>query len=1052
MKKLLLFASVLSATAVFAGMQMKPVMMKELRSRQTVKENPLHTPKGQLKAAADTAAAVDTTASEPVATPDYYLSVPFDHSLGKYLDVKDKYTIIDANGDGRTWSLSSATYGVCLSPNTDAVQKADDWLISPAIELKAGKKYTMTLALTGGTASKPKATAGVFLGNAATVAAMTTKLVDYADRGAGSSYETVEADFEAEKDGFYYIGIHAVTDKALNNYTRTNRFIVKEYTPKVDPPAKGSMTWTVAPKGELKATVKYTAPTKTKTGAALEKITKVEIYNWVTGKDEYVTFDSVAPGQTLTCELRMLQGMNNKFRAVAYVNDTPGEMYESPRVFAGLDNPTMPANLKAKLSDDFKKVTLSWDAVPSVGPNGGYVDSTQVSYYIFDAFGSYTDPSIADTTGTSYTFDYSNVAGQDFVAYQVTAAVGLEYYSDAATSNIAIVGTPDALPWHESFTDGYYTQMMMVEPGSSSSVMRGTVFDNELQTNTDQEGAEPVYLNSHDADNGFFMMLPYQKDVFYGMQSAKIDVSTAGRPAFEFYYQGKGSKLEMMVANADGEFETVKAIDLKEDPTDAWTLARYDLSAYKAAPYIRIGIRMSAIHNTDTETWSVPLDNIRIIDLDKNDMRLCSFIAPESIIPGAPVEIKSSVENLSEGTMANATVVLSDAKGQMRASVQLDSIAAGVVRTFALPMTATIFDEDAENFTLAVQSDNDAVASNSSAAAKVKIDHLALPGVENLSASAQGPAVNLEWSAPAWESYKEAREVMEDFENPSYPLFSLKGFGGWTMVDVDKLKTYTFLKDENNPIRTQAQAFTLFNAEASGMPEDWYQDAQAHSGKNFLVAFSCQGTNDNWLISPALSGVAQTVSFWAKSFTIAFPESFEVYASSTGKELANFSKVETVTNYPADNRVPETWTEFSFDLPEGTQYFAVRHTSYDSYALYLDDFKFKAQGIFPADLQLTGYKVYNDRKHVAEVAENKAQHTAEVHGINTYHVSAVYNYGETRASAPVDVQVDLSGLENLKADKEARYFTVDGVEVNPANATKGVYIVKCGSKAYKIVK
>jgi len=142
---------------------------------------------------------------------------------------------------------------------------------------------------------------------------------------------------------------------------------------------------------------------------------------------------------------------------------------------------------------------------------------------------------------TSYTFDYSDIDGQDFVAYQVTASFQDDYYiSSASTSDIVIVGQPETLPFVDSFTDGNYAQMWAVDPDSQGDFMNGTLWDNELQTNADaEEGVEPEYLNSQDADNGFFLFLPYQKDATYGFFSTKIDISGAANPVFEFFLSGQ---------------------------------------------------------------------------------------------------------------------------------------------------------------------------------------------------------------------------------------------------------------------------------------------------------------------------------------------------------------------------------------------------------------------------------------------------------------------------------------------------------------------------------
>ena len=68
-------------------------------------------------------------------------------------------------------------------------------------------------------------------------------------------------------------------------------------------------------------------------------------------------------------------------------------------------------------SEDYKHVTLSWEPVGETGESGGYVDTEKVIYYVFDAFGSYTDPPIAQTEKTSITFDYS-VCLQFIVIYR----------------------------------------------------------------------------------------------------------------------------------------------------------------------------------------------------------------------------------------------------------------------------------------------------------------------------------------------------------------------------------------------------------------------------------------------------------------------------------------------------------------------------------------------------------------------------------------------------------------------------------------------------------
>ncbi|MGN0232104.1 MAG: DUF6383 domain-containing protein [Muribaculaceae bacterium] len=55
-----------------------------------------------------------------------------------------------------------------------------------------------------------------------------------------------------------------------------------------------------------------------------------------------------------------------------------------------------------------------------------------------------------------------------------------------------------------------------------------------------------------------------------------------------------------------------------------------DLAAFKDARYIRVEIALRAIHNTDELTWSVPVDNIRVL-YSTTDVRPESFIEVDAV-------------------------------------------------------------------------------------------------------------------------------------------------------------------------------------------------------------------------------------------------------------------------------------------------------------------------------------------------------------------------------------------------------------------------------------
>lgn len=114
------------------------------------------------------------------------------------------------------------------------------------------------------------------------------------------------------------------------------------------------------------------------------------------------------------------------------------------------------------------------------------------------------------------------------------------------------------------------------------------------------------------------------------------------------------------------------------------------------------------------------------------------------------------------------------------------------------------------------------------------------------------------------------------------------------------------------------------------------QGWEAHSGDNMFASFaSGYSPNDDWLISPLLSGQEQEIEFWARSVTTAYgAEVFEVYYSTTDTRLSSFTRCVERT------QAPMTWTKYTAILPKDARYFAIRCVSDDTFAFLVDDISF----------------------------------------------------------------------------------------------------------------
>ncbi len=1017
-----------------------------------------------------------STMSRAAEAPAYYLTVPFMHTLGKNQPENENYKVVDANNDGKTWKLGGFSgYTPILTP-ADGFDANDDWLISPPIELKAGVEYEMYYQAERATTTTGKTERlEVKMGNAQTVEAMTRTVVEAYDI-TERNLPVVRNIITVDEDGYYCFGFHALGEKGKCASLKLFNFGMQIAAEPVDPPAEGSLSYTPAPDGELKATVKYVAPTKTVSGADLTSISKVEFkVNYELVKTE----ENVVPGSTIEFEATLFHGANNKIEAIPYLDGTAGTPSSISGFFAGLDNPAIPANCRAELSADGKSVTVSWDAVSSVGESGGYVPTDRVTYYIFDAFGSISDPTIATTTETSYTFDYSSAADQDFVAYQITAGYDENYYSLAGSTNIVTIGDPYKLPWSESFGNCHFEQSWCIDDESDDKFIFSLFPDNYLQLNAEDETADPVFLNSQDGDNGFLLILPTAPDVKFGIFGGKVSLKGASDPVLEFYYQGEGNVLDILVTTDGNKFGVVKTIDLKANPTADWTMCSVSLKDYVAAPFVQIEFRVTARDNVDNgseaQTWSVPLDDIRIRDNASADIRLVRISVPKTIKPDNDATISALVENI-------ASTVNSDATAQLyRDGEKIAEKAIGEIEAFGFAVATfsdavTLSSNDRIEYEVRIASASDTNAANNSAKSEVSVEMPIFPTVGRLVAGNAEHGALIEWDAPDYSSLTQPRETVEDFESPDYEPLTIENFGEWTMVDADGLKTYTFLNDVDNPHRTSPMAFQLYNPRTAGVQQNYLIDIVPNSGENLLVGWGSQGITDNWLISPRLTGEAQTISFFAKSFTVAYAESFEVLYSTSGKDIADFIKVDAVENYPENGKVSEDWTEYKAVLPEGAKYFAIRQTSNDTYALYIDDISFKAAAICDG-LELLGYNVYRNGQLINEgIVEATSFIDSEMPlGTSEYRVSAVYNQGESRLSKGVSLTSDVADLVSSSVNISAGegHILISGAEgesisiCNVAGMTvyadvaasadvkvrvaPGVYIIKAADAIAKVI-
>ena len=146
------------------------------------------------------------------------------------------FSIIDANNDGSTWSFYSGSVRYKWSTSN----AGDDWLISPAIKLVAGKKYHFSINAKAETASWAEKLE-VKAATEATAEALSAGSVVIPEENVNyATFKPLEnEEFTVSTSGYYYFGVHAISDADMY-YLTVDDFLI-EATP-ISAPYTGDFT------------------------------------------------------------------------------------------------------------------------------------------------------------------------------------------------------------------------------------------------------------------------------------------------------------------------------------------------------------------------------------------------------------------------------------------------------------------------------------------------------------------------------------------------------------------------------------------------------------------------------------------------------------------------------------------------------------------------------------------------------------------------------------------------------------------------------------------
>ncbi|MDO4320656.1 MAG: choice-of-anchor J domain-containing protein [Bacteroidales bacterium] len=510
------------------------------------------------------------------------LTPPFEESFAT-ADFLNTFTVIDANRDGTGWTdyLGSAQ----ISYNSEMAM--DDWLITPALKLEGGRKYSFKVDVMTGSGSDKEAFEVMF-GTSPAVDAMTGTVIARQEI-AHTRYQTYDGIIAPAESGVYYVGIHGCS--AADKYSISLKNLsIAEGASAATPAAPADLRVVTRTNGALKADITLTAPVKDLDGNDLKSLDCVRLMR---GGELVHTFDAPLPGASLSWVDEVPECSRYAYSATAVADGLEGPSVEIT-AFVGVLEPANPASVTVSDGDEPGMITVEWQPV-TTDIRGNALDAEYVTYRIYE--GGTSTPLFTGLTGSSHTFKaLDNVSGQTFVRYEVMAE-NRGGVSDYVSSAHHPVGAPYAAPYNESFADAASKYIFAQNPDNTA----------EWQMfNDDPE------VSSQDGDNGFIASVAAYLDDVATMHTGKIDLAGLGKPELSMYVwvlvDGDKDPNELTVdVICDGESKPLYSCAVGDlSDTQGWTLVCIPLDEYKDKV---VRLSFTARHNLNPYVF---LDNILI--------------------------------------------------------------------------------------------------------------------------------------------------------------------------------------------------------------------------------------------------------------------------------------------------------------------------------------------------------------------------------------------------------------------------------------------------------
>jgi hypothetical protein len=875
--------------------------------------------------------------------------------------------------------------------------------------------------------------------------------------------------FQVAKQGTYYIAIHCNTTQS--RYGLCCYYINVTKGPKLDAPYAPNMEITTASNGDYDVTGKITTPTMSVAGDDLSDV-EAPVTRLVVCRGDKVIFTNDSPSAGRTYTFSDYPDDEGEYTYVAYAENSAGEGYKRTiTTFVGVTLPATPTGATGHQTSTPGEVKLSWNNV-TTDIYGSQRDEDLFDYSLAKYVSSSWQLYKTDIADNPYTFTAADDdAEQEFQRYLVLASSAAGMNTTGSATGLIAVGAPYETPYIETFG------------GELAGILGST-------TNSSYASWGMVSGDDNDGNNGY---------IRYGYSVGNIGRLTTGLitltcsdPELRLYamtFEGCTTTFDVEI-NCEGEGFIKLASNVSLDGEEQqWKKFSYSLSEY-AGKTVEIAIVANIANKV------ICIDDLSLNTAINKNLAVKRFSVPSTMSATDSYQLSAVVFNDGKQS-ANAEVQLycNDECIKTKDLIDLAADEAAVVTFDYAP--GLFLEGDSNSYYVKVVYDGDEKEQdNESATYIVNLTHPEYPVATDLSVETSLTDNNewtLQWNAPLLKG----QSVVFNDDVESYPTFSIgmpdsqvkdDSLGDWTGVcacEEEVKNTYfhagfppysNFMTNKAMMVVDPAQIGINYDAEEGD--DDYDEDCppylyKPHSGNQFFAMYDNQYCQSNdYMISPRLSGNAQTISFYAQTFWGEYGEQTVVFMiSKSGTDIEDFEVVGEEFDLPVG------WTLYEFELPEGTNYFAIHNISDDIFALFVDDISFEIPSPY-SDLEIEGYNIYSNGQKLNDTPVVATSYVvpAESDVDRTFYVTVVYGeVGESDLSNPATASA-WSGLQsaavapikvvggigeiiiNGAASNDVRVYSADGrlaaskraAATTHVTVSRGIYLVAVSGKYYKV--